>query len=135
MAQIQGKRFGRLVAAMPTGRRNRDGTIYWTCWCDCGNCTAASYASLVEGAVTSCGCGRIIGRKSGWLTVENVLPGNRLLCRCACGTELTLQRRELEQVRSCGCEKKIRLRRELDGQVSLFPLKNGVPLEDSEDIK
>ena len=34
---LSGKRFGRLTALFPTEKRDRKGSVYWHCRCDCGN--------------------------------------------------------------------------------------------------
>ena len=33
---LTGRRFGRLKALEPTDRRDRKGSVYWRCVCDCG---------------------------------------------------------------------------------------------------
>ena len=131
MKDISGQRFGSLVAARETARRSGDRTRYWVCWCDCGACTAASYGALTGGRVQSCGCRRLIGKKSGWLTVEEIRRG-MLRCRCACGKEIEVPRSRLSATKSCGCENTGRGRGTIEGQVSLFPERNTVPFYDVE---
>ena len=53
---ISGQRFGRLTALHPTERRDRHGSVYWACRCDCGNEREVSEDSLRSGNCKSCGC-------------------------------------------------------------------------------
>ena len=60
---LAGKRFGRLVAMEPVGRKeyinskgNRSGTIMWLCQCDCGNTHLVRSTDLTGGSTQSCGC-------------------------------------------------------------------------------
>lgn len=55
-ADIRGQRFGRLTALYPTERRDRRGTVYWVCRCDCGKELEVSEANLASGNNKSCGC-------------------------------------------------------------------------------
>lgn len=56
MKDLKGKRFGRLTAMYPTDRRDRRGSVYWHCVCDCGNNTEVTEAGLTHGNYKSCGC-------------------------------------------------------------------------------
>lgn len=56
IADITGRRFGRLVALSPTERRDKKGSVYWLCRCDCGNELEITENSLVYGNYRSCGC-------------------------------------------------------------------------------
>ncbi len=53
---ITGRRFGRLTALYPTEKRDRRGSVYWHCRCDCGNETDVTETHLVHGNYRSCGC-------------------------------------------------------------------------------
>lgn len=53
---LTGQRFGRLTALYPTQKRDRKGSIYWHCRCDCGNETDVTENGLVHGNNRSCGC-------------------------------------------------------------------------------
>ena len=53
---LTGQRFGRLMAKEPTERRDRNGSIYWRCICDCGNEAEVTESALVGGNCLSCGC-------------------------------------------------------------------------------
>lgn len=51
---LEGKRFGRLIAKSPIRDNNKN--IKWICICDCGNiCTPYAF-SLKNGRTQSCGC-------------------------------------------------------------------------------
>jgi hypothetical protein len=53
---MQGRRFGRLVVKEEAGR-TRNGTVRWTCRCDCGNEVVVAGHSLRRREGTrSCGC-------------------------------------------------------------------------------
>ena len=56
LTDLTGKRFGRLTAEYPTERRDRKGSVYWHCRCDCGKETEATEDGLVFGNNLSCGC-------------------------------------------------------------------------------
>lgn len=56
MADLTGQRFGRLTALFPTERRNKKGSVYWHCRCDCGGETEVTQDDLVRGNCQSCGC-------------------------------------------------------------------------------
>ena len=55
---LTGKRFDRLVAIKPSGKKNYEGRL-WVCKCDCGNYTEATARGLNGGRITSCGCKRM----------------------------------------------------------------------------
>jgi hypothetical protein len=91
---ISGKRFGRLLAIKPLGKRTKQGLIRWECKCDCGKTTSVRISSLINGHTQSCGCylkecrsqryhdwantkfGRLVAMKR---------IGNKWECRCDCG--------------------------------------------------
>ncbi len=56
LVDLTGQRFGRLQALEPTERRDRKGSIYWRCICDCGRETLVTQEALVRGNYQSCGC-------------------------------------------------------------------------------
>ena len=56
ISNIAGKRFGRLVALSTTKKRDKKGSVYWHCRCDCGNELDVTEDSLVHGNYRSCGC-------------------------------------------------------------------------------
>lgn len=53
---MTGKRYGRLVALYPTGKRDASGGICWNFRCDCGNEKIMSAGPVRVGIVKSCGC-------------------------------------------------------------------------------
>lgn len=55
LQNLEGLRFGRLVAVKPTDKRSY-GYIVWECLCDCGNTAYVRSSSLVDGLTNSCGC-------------------------------------------------------------------------------
>ena len=56
LTDLTGQRFGRLVALYPTKERDRKGSVYWHCICDCGKEAEATEDGLVYGNNLSCGC-------------------------------------------------------------------------------
>lgn len=115
---LTGKRFGRLVAKEPSSNRDRDGSIFWVCACDCGKTKEASANKLKTGNISSCGCltdpedlaGRVFTR----LTVLSLSSersssrGAKFVCKCSCGETVTVSRSSLLQgnTKSCGCLKR-----------------------------
>ena len=61
---LTGSRFGRLTALYPTEKRDRKGSIYWHCRCDCGNETDVTESGLVHGNYRSCGCLKLENQKN-----------------------------------------------------------------------
>jgi hypothetical protein len=53
---LEGQRFGRLVAQSNTGSLN--GQRVWLCACDCGNAVSVRATALKSGNTSSCGCFR-----------------------------------------------------------------------------
>ena len=56
LTDLTGQRFGRLVALSPTKERDRKGSVYWQCICDCGKEAKVTENGLVHGNNRSCGC-------------------------------------------------------------------------------
>jgi len=52
------QRFGSWVVVGTSDKRSSDGSLYWTCKCDCGTSREVSSVSLKTGASSSCGCSR-----------------------------------------------------------------------------
>lgn len=111
---IQGERFGSLVAIRPTNMRTGTSVI-WECRCDCGNITYVSGQALRTGKIKSCGCSHKIrkdlsGQKFGMLTVIRPTDERRggyvvWECRCDCGTVIFASTHNLTSgnIKSCGC--------------------------------
>lgn len=53
---LTGRRFGRLTALCPAGKKGGAGKLYWHCRCDCGNEVDVMAGSLLRGLTRSCGC-------------------------------------------------------------------------------
>ena len=120
---LTGQRFGRLAVIESCGS---DGSRYqsWLCKCDCGNEIHANTRNLIRGTISSCGCkpgkrrGRrpatedLTGRTYARLTVmyrcTDTDMGNLWHCKCSCGNEIDVTRRDLVSSRrkSCGCLKR-----------------------------
>ena len=58
MLDLEGKRFGRLVAVRATDKRNPKGSVIWECVCDCGTIVEVPSEGLTGGNNISCGCRR-----------------------------------------------------------------------------
>lgn len=54
--ELSGKYFGRLVVINDSGKRAKDGVVYWSCRCECGNFVDVYSKSLTSGKTRSCGC-------------------------------------------------------------------------------
>lgn len=52
---ITGKRFSKLVV-IGLSHKDKEGTSYWDCLCDCGGQITTRYSSLTSSNATSCGC-------------------------------------------------------------------------------
>lgn len=117
MKDLTNKRFGKLVAIEPRGRKNK--RVVWFCQCDCGNTSIVASDKLQNGHTQSCGClikqrghERVIdltGKRYGRLTViEKVgYKGNEITwkCKCDCGTVTEVKGVLLRNgaTKSCGC--------------------------------
>lgn len=56
MNNLTSQRFGRLTALKDSGKRDRDGHIFWECICDCGQKMVVRSNSLCADSTKSCGC-------------------------------------------------------------------------------
>lgn len=126
---LQGQRFGRLVAIKATDKRKR-GVVVWQCQCDCGNLTEATTTDLTCNRKKSCGClekqhqqtfgqqmkkqkmidrsgvryGRLVA-----LYPTDKRSGSNIVwhCKCDCGNECDVSGANLgTTVFSCGCLRK-----------------------------
>lgn len=117
MIDLKGKRFGKLVAIKPTGKRVGTNVV-WELKCDCGNTTHVHTGNLGEHhrKTRSCGClhmevvgVNLTGNRYGRLTVikQGEHIGNKIgwLCKCDCGELTTVSGTHLNSgvTRSCGC--------------------------------
>lgn len=53
---ISNRKFGRLTALYPTGKRSNGGNVIWHCRCDCQKEIDVSYNDLLYSNLKSCGC-------------------------------------------------------------------------------
>lgn len=112
---ITGRRFGKLTALYPTGKRWKDGSLIWRCKCDCGGEVDAPLHQLSYGYRKSCGClsrpkkKDFVGKRFGKLVVQEYAGKwgglHRWLCLCDCGNETIVGQTALQNghTRSCGC--------------------------------
>lgn len=56
VADMTGKKYGRLTPIRISDRKTSEGRIVWECLCDCGNTAYASQKNLHVGKKKSCGC-------------------------------------------------------------------------------
>ncbi len=123
MAKFQdltGKRFGRLTVMGRAKRKDRRGTAYWLCRCDCGRRRAVRGQNLRSGRTQSCGCRRklmprtrydcLLKKRFGMLEVRALLGNGTQrdlwLCVCGCSGRRVFVRGDhllSGQTRSCGC--------------------------------
>lgn len=114
IADLTGKRFGKLVTIAPTDKR-LDNCVVWECKCDCGNTCYVPSRNLTKGNTKSCGCGKrvdLAGKKFGKLTViepTDQRKGSNVvwICKCDCGNTCYVSAHDLKHgnVKSCGCLK------------------------------
>lgn len=122
MKDLSGERYGRFTV-LRFSHKDKWGTDYFLCHCDCGKDVAVHSRSLTKGRSKSCGCLRnellslksrkdLRGKKFGRLSVLRPrfdLPKkhNNFLweCKCECGKIGVYITSRLigGQVKSCGC--------------------------------
>lgn len=113
---LSGVRSGKLVAVRPVGRNNQSRTL-WLCQCDCSGKIIVTVSDIKRLTVKSCGCmvhdrshlkenleGKVFTR---WTVIKDD-GGDKVFCRCSCGTERWVDRNNLRQKTStsCGCLRK-----------------------------
>ena len=124
LGDLTGKTYGELTVLHRAERQRRNGGVWWTCRCGCGNLYDASASSLATGRRTHCSDpghhpknfahADITGKRFYRLTALYPLEsrgdrGNVMWhCRCDCGNEVDLSYNNLVycNTRSCGCQKK-----------------------------
>ena len=72
LANLTGKKFGKLTAIKRTNRKNDKKGYYWLCKCECGGYKEATVTHLRGGNTKSCGC--LIGQGVRKSSVSNPLP-------------------------------------------------------------
>ena len=120
MADLSGRRFGRLFVVRQTDQFYRSHRIY-ECKCDCGKTTFVKSCSLVTGNTQSCGCLNrertseasrkdITGKRFGRLVAIKPVgsrAGSGIMwrCKCDCGKEIVTSCAHLisGHTSSCGC--------------------------------
>jgi len=55
---LSNRKFGKLIALLPTKQRDNSGNIMWECKCICGKVVHVSANSLITKNTQSCGCSR-----------------------------------------------------------------------------
>lgn len=118
LIDISNQKYGLLTVIKPTEKRSNSGEVIWECYCDCGNITYATKASLDKGDVKSCGCYRkminqknLLGQRFNKLLVvdyiydKDNIPHILWNCQCDCGNKITVKPKNLlsGNTQSCGC--------------------------------
>ena len=118
---IAGKTFGQLTALQVAKNQPKNGGIWWTCACSCGNHCDVPASLLVQGRKTHCGCrtrreffhkdiaGQRFERLMALYPTKQRKKGSVIWhCRCDCGKEIDVSYNELvySNLQSCGCKKK-----------------------------
>lgn len=114
---LSGKKFGRLTAVRAVGRK-KDGRVLWLCECECSNKFITDASTLKGNHVLSCGCLNKIKNKerrenlegkvfTRWTVIKDE-GGQKVLCKCSCGTQRWVDRGNLRGkiTTSCGCLRK-----------------------------
>ena len=102
---LSGVRSGKLVAVRPVGRNSQSKTL-WLCQCDCSGKIIVTVSDIKRLTVKSCGCmihdrshlkenleGKVFTR---WTVIKDD-GGDKVFCRCSCGTERWVDRSNLRQ--------------------------------------
>ena len=120
---LTGQVFGKLTVLKEGERKN--GKLYWTCQCECGNIKDIYGYSLRKGDTISCGqCKKekplnpednLVGKIFNYLTVikyEGSKPDGQgkfrryWTCQCECGNTISVSTTDLKDghIKSCGCK-------------------------------
>lgn len=117
---LTGQIFGMLTV-LSVFERDKNGVLFWTCQCSCGNIINTRHGSLQSGRTKSCGCLRkeitskknkkdLVGQKFNRLTVikEVGISGRGSIlweCLCDCGNIINVAASSLQSgnTKSCGC--------------------------------
>lgn len=118
---LTGQTFGELTVIMKAVNQRKNGGVWWTCSCSCGNNCDVPATLLVKGRKTHCGCKTsknyhyvdITGQKFNMLTALYPLEKRDTKgsvywhCRCDCGNEVDVSYNMLlySNIKSCGCKK------------------------------
>lgn len=122
---LTGKQFGILTVEKKVAPNQ------YLCRCACGNEIQCGASDLLRGHNKSCGCLKhrhkntedLTGMRSGKLVVIEQSEERRRncqlwLCRCDCGKEILLEPYKIKKslVRSCGCTRGEKRKKDLSGQ-------------------
>ena len=112
--ELSGMKFGKLQPVKPVGR-TKQSRVVWLCKCDCGKYLITDASTLKSGKGRSCGClsaesrrenldGKVFTR---WTVLKDE-GGDKVYCKCSCGTERWVDRGNLRGGGSisCGCLRK-----------------------------
>ena len=111
---LSGQVFNKLRAIKPVGR-NKHGSVLWLCECECFSKRIVCGHDLVKNRVKSCGSTKCIslftnleGKVFTRWTVLKDEGGDKVFCKCFCGTERWVSRGNLRTggSTSCGCLQK-----------------------------
>lgn len=120
---LTGQNFGRWTVLGITDKRTKDGNVFWSVLCVCGNKKKVDSHTLRRGGSRSCGClndekrreekpfKNLMGRKFGRLKVIGLVigrtkKGGRIwLCQCDCGNSKKISSNSLigGGTTSCRC--------------------------------
>ena len=120
---LEGNVFGELTVLYKADNQRKNGGVWWTCRCSCGNLYDVPGTLLVSGRRTDCGpknheknyaTADITGKKYGRLTALSPTKARNKKgsviwhCRCDCGNEVDVAYNDLlySNHQSCGCLKK-----------------------------
>ena len=121
--ELTGQVFGSLTVLKRAEYQRKNGGVWWTCRCSCGESYDVPGTLLVTGRRTHCGgkaheknyaYADITGQKFSRLTAlyptDKRGSGGTMIwhCRCDCGNELDVPYNWLlyTHMKSCGCQKK-----------------------------
>jgi len=123
ITQIEGKTYGELTVLHKSENPHKNGGIWWTCRCACGELYDVPGSLLVTGRKTHCSSkihtrkttsvditGKRFHRLVALYPLEERDKRNYVIwrCRCDCGKEIDIAYNTLVycKVKSCGCQKK-----------------------------
>jgi hypothetical protein len=111
MADLNGRKFGKLTAVGASFKKEGGVRFYTNCICECGNKLVVREHNLISGNTSSCGCGKVTdltGKRFSQLVVIKLSRvddyGAWWLCRCDCGKEKVIRASTLKsgEVKTCG---------------------------------
>lgn len=132
---LTGQKFGRWTILEKTDKRD-SGSIVWLCECECGTKKEIRGTSLVAGETKSCGCIQkidIANQRFGKLiAIKPTEESDLWLCKCDCGNEKIVSKRNLLRGHtiSCGCLKRERSLGEQ--KIHNLLIENNIPFEEEK---